>query len=106
MDTYTQSSMFGAMPLEDKAEQMASLLRAGLEDEFAQQFQRATSKMNESQADALIALVNLRLANGIRRRDLRLAVARKADSETTVTVLDRSKFFGQGFSVARSTFAF
>lgn len=105
MDTFTQASICGSLLLEDKAEQFASLLRAGLEDEFAKQFQRSTANMDECQADALIALVNMRLSSGLRRRDMKVVIARKADCPNTVTVLDRSRFFGSGWSVARQTFA-
>jgi hypothetical protein len=105
MDTFTQASIYGTTPLEDKAEQFAMLLRAGLEDEFAKQFKCSTAGMDECQADALVALVNMRLSNGIRRRDLKVVIARKADSPNTITVLDRSRFFGSGWSIARQTFA-
>jgi hypothetical protein len=104
MDMSSQQSYFG-VPQDDRAEQMASLLRAGLDEEFVRQLQRATAGLDERQADALVALINLRLANGVRRRDLKLVVARRADCETTITVLDRSSLFGNGWSVARQTFA-
>jgi len=96
--------MFGATPLEDKAEQLAMLLRAGLDEEFARQLKRNTKEMNDSQADAFIALINSRLACGTRRRDLKVQVCRVSD-ETTITVMDRSRLFGNGWSVPRQTFA-
>lgn len=105
MDTLSSPPMFISTPLEDRAEQLATLLRAGLDDEFASQIKRLTKGMNVHQADALIALINARLAVGTRRRDLKLQVCRKTEDEATITVLDRSRLFGNGWSVCRQTFA-
>lgn len=94
--------MFEMTPLEIKAESLAALLRAGLEEDFGRLFQRETKSIGSDQAEQLIELVNHRLAVGTRRRNLKLMLSHQSSS---ITLVDRSRLFGDSFAVARQTFA-
>lgn len=97
--------MFGATPLEVKAEQLAVLLRAGLDDEFGRQFQRDARQLSVQQAEALVALINMRLSSGTKKRELKIVVSERSSEQTTVMVMDRSRLFGNSWSIARQTYA-
>ena len=102
----TNGSIFGAQPLESKAEELAVLLQAGLNDEFSRQFQRLAKQLTDQEAEALIQHVNKLMSTGARKREVKVVVSQKsATDQKTVTVVDRSRFFGSGWSVARLTFA-
>lgn len=103
--TSSSSSMFGATPLEVKAEQLAVLLRAGLDDEFGRQFQRDARQLSVQQAEALVALINMRLSSGTKKRELKIVVSERSSEQTTVMVMDRSRLFGNSWSIARQTYA-
>jgi len=102
MTATANPSTYDATALEIKAESLATLLRAGLEDDFGRQFQRETKTMDTKLAEALVELINLRLAGGIRKRHLRIMLSHQSSS---ITLVDRSRFFGDSFAVARQTFA-
>lgn len=78
------------------------LLRAGLEEDFGRLLQRETKAIGADQAEELIALINHRLAIGTRKRNLRIMLSHQSSS---ITLVDRSRFFGDSFAVARQTFA-
>jgi hypothetical protein len=101
MKISTEHSLNSATKLDVKAEFLTVLLRAGLEDDFGRKFKTETRDFSAHQTEALVSLINSKLACGVRRRDLRVVMSQNDD----VTVLDRSRFFGNAFSVARQTFA-
>lgn len=102
MTATVNTATIDANALELKAESLAMLLRAGLEDDFGRLFQLETRNMGKDNAEAFVTLINLRLAHGNRKRHLRLMMSQQS---STITLVDRSRFFGDSFSVARHTFA-
>jgi len=72
-----------------------------MDDDFDRRFKSDTKNLTTSETAALVASINGRLASGMRRRHLKVVLSQT----DAVTLIDRSKFFGNSFSVARQTFA-
>lgn len=104
--TNTNQSLFGgATPLEVKAEEFAMLLRAGLDQEFSRQFQRHARRVDAKELEALVVLINNQLSMGARRKQTRVVLSQQTGGPS-VTIMDGSRLFGSGWSIARQTFAF
>src|SRR5262249_34690066 len=97
-------SSFGYSPLESRADELASVLAAGLDDEFARQFKLAASDLGDGDFEKLVLLINHRLSIGTRKKNVKLVLSQKSESKT-ITVMDGSRFFGGSWSIVRQTFA-
>ncbi len=95
----------GATPLELKAEEFAVLLRGGLDQQFSRQFQRYAKKSDAKELEALVVLINNQLSRGARRKQARVVLSQQTGCPS-VTIMDSSRLFGSGWSIARQTFAF
>lgn len=104
MNTVSHQSHFVPPSLEARADELCALLNAGMDGEFERQFQRAAKILSADESDQLITLINSRLKNGCRKRQLKLVVSERA-SEKKITIMDSSRFFGSSWSIARQTFA-
>ncbi len=99
------SAKFGPSPLEATASELAHLLAAGLDDEFARRFQQIAKGMPDDESEALVIMINRQLQSGARRRDVRLVVS-QSSAVKRLTVINGSRFWGSSWSIARQTFAY